>query len=176
MAHVPYARGLAPYRLGQTGNPAGGPKTADVSQLARRYTVDAIRALVEVSRTRLATAQGARVTAARALIEIGYPGLAKGAGGDDLSALHLHLLAVRQVVPQDQNDMLLPVPDYDDGALRDIDDRPGILPMPADAPPEEALALWDAYRARREAETNTDPPTTPQIERGWEPLPWREGN
>lgn len=157
------------YQAGQSGNPGGIPRNGAVSALARRYTVDAVRALVEVARLP-ATGQhsGAKVTAAVRLLEIGYPGLSKGTGGD-LDLVQMHLLAVSQVVPADQNSVLNPEPD-EEAALLERADRPGMLPAVRDELPDEALPLWEMYRAQRDAPEIPPDDANP----GWERLPWKE--
>jgi hypothetical protein len=67
------------FKPGQSGNPGGRPSTAEISALARRYTPDALRALVDVARApRVSKNLTAIATTGRALIDIGYPGLSKG--------------------------------------------------------------------------------------------------
>jgi hypothetical protein len=69
--HKPNQTSFAP---GASGNPGGRPKTGDISALARRYTVNALRALVEVADMPLSTrSANAKVAAARALTDLGYP-------------------------------------------------------------------------------------------------------
>lgn len=153
-----------PFAPGQSGNPGGKPKTAEVSALARRYTVDAIRGLVAVARLEAPSQTSARVAACRALVEIGNPGLAKQAfDGEAVNVLHMHLLAV-MAAPQpgaasgpgtapgpgamqvaELMQLRGPADDemVDDlAALDEIAD--GMLPEARTAPPEEALPLWDA--------------------------------
>lgn len=151
-----------PFAPGQSGNPGGKPKTAEVSALARRYTVDAIRGLVAVARLEAPSQTSARVAACRALVEIGNPGLAKQAfDGEAVNVLHMHLLAV-MAAPQpgaapgpgtasgpgamqvaELMQLRGPADDeLDDLAALEIAD--GMLPEAQTAPPEEALPLWDA--------------------------------
>lgn len=162
---------ITSFKPGQTGNPGGVPRNGAASQLARRYYVDAIRALVEVVRLPARGQHiGAKVTAAVKLVEFGFPGLARGAS-EDPALLQMHLLAVQQIVPPDHNDVLNPLPEEDDAVFA-LADRPGMLPAPGADLPDTALPLWDAYRVHRAAEADDiDPATPPQ---GWEPLPWKD--
>lgn len=157
---------------GVSGNPGGTPRNANVQALARRYTVDAVRALVEVARLPAALAAAPKVAAARELIAIGH---GTSVGAELTNALHLHLLAVQHVVPPDQNDSFVEPIDAEDAAEMAAFDRPGLLPAPTEDLPDEALPLWDAYRVRREGETADSSPDS-GADAGetetWEPIEW----
>jgi hypothetical protein len=60
------------YKPGQTGNPGGRPKSvAEVRELARTYTVEAIETLVSIMRD-TSVAPGSRVAAANNLLDRGH--------------------------------------------------------------------------------------------------------
>ena len=167
------ARGVATrFAPGVSGNPGGTPRNAAIQALARRYTVDAVRALVEVARLPASQHAAPKVAAARELIAIGH---GTSAGAELTTALHMHLLAVQQIVPPDQNDTFVDATEAEDAAEMAAFDRPGMLPAPRDDLPDDALPLWDAYRVRRE---NESPPAAPDSGGGegeietWEPMPW----
>jgi hypothetical protein len=155
-----------------SGNPGGTPRNEAVTALARRYTVDAIRALVGVARLNPTLHPSATVQAASKLLDIGHGG---NAGQELVNALHLHLLAVQQIVPASENDSLVEPPDIEAEAELAQWDQPGMLPQAAEALPDEALPLWDSYRIRRVLEP---PDPAPESEGGegkppaWEPLRW----
>ena len=61
-----------PFKKGQSGNPGGRPKVvAEVKELARAHTADAIQTLVSIM-TNPKAAPAARVSAANALLDRGY--------------------------------------------------------------------------------------------------------
>jgi hypothetical protein len=61
-----------PFKKGQSGNPGGRPKVvAEVRELAREHTADAIQTLVSIM-TNPKSAPAARVSAANALLDRGY--------------------------------------------------------------------------------------------------------
>jgi hypothetical protein len=61
-----------PFKKGQSGNPGGRPKVvAEVKELARAYTAEAIETLVSIM-TNAKSAPAARVSAANALLDRGY--------------------------------------------------------------------------------------------------------
>lgn len=140
---------------GVSGNPSGTPRPKAITELARRYTPDIIRALVEVARLPAREHAAAKVAAARELRIIGYPGLEKQGLLDGLaSPAQLHLLAVQTIHAVLPNPHLTGEP-AEEGPEIDAEDwtsTPGLLPEPDDALPDEALPLWDAYRARKRAE------------------------
>lgn len=151
------ARTSTSFKPGVSGNPGGSPKDADVSALARRYTVDAIRAFVEVARLTAPAHAAARVAAGRELVAIGYPGLGKGITSGEGNALHLHLLAVTNNVAPGGHVHLTGDPRPEAPAIEAEDFQPfefteQALPGAADDLPDEALPLWDAFKARKAAE------------------------
>ena len=61
-----------PFKKGQSGNPGGRPKViAEVKELAREYTGEAIETLVSIM-TSPKAAPAARVSAANSLLDRGY--------------------------------------------------------------------------------------------------------
>ena len=61
-----------PFQKGQSGNPGGRPKVvAEVKELAREHTAEAIRTLVSIM-TNSKSPPAARVSAANALLDRGY--------------------------------------------------------------------------------------------------------
>jgi hypothetical protein len=61
-----------PFKKGESGNPGGRPKVvAEVKELARRHTTDAIQTLVSIMKDP-SSAPAARVSAANALLDRGY--------------------------------------------------------------------------------------------------------
>ena len=61
-----------PFKKGQSGNPGGRPKiVAEVKELARAHTAEAIQTLVSIMNDRK-SAPAARVSAANALLDRGY--------------------------------------------------------------------------------------------------------
>lgn len=66
------ARNSTSFRPGQSGNPAGKPKTVEhVRDLARQQTADAISTLAEIMRDKKAP-HSARVAAATGLLDRGW--------------------------------------------------------------------------------------------------------
>jgi hypothetical protein len=165
------ARTSTSYKPGVSGNPGGTPRDADVSALARRYTVDAIRAFVETARLRQPAHASARVAAARELVAIGFPGLSKGTTTGEGNALHLHLLAVTNNLAPGAHVHLTGEPTPEAPAIEAeefnpfaFDDR--ALPGADEDLPDEALPLWDAFKARKSAQIERDAaqnePETPE--------------
>lgn len=160
------------------GNTAGqntsGRRSREVGALARRYTVDSIRALVDVVRLPAATHATPKIAAARMLLEIGHSGLFKAdAAGDGGDAGRLHLLALQELAPPGSVAAIRPADGEDGGPALDAealiggDGFYGLLPAPDDDAPDEAMPLWDAWKARkamvtaRDAElTGANEPTT----------------
>jgi hypothetical protein len=141
---------MGSFKPGQSGNPAGRPNDAEVVALARRYTADAIRALVEVCRYGKGSE---RVSAATTLLDRGWgkPKQELEVGGL-AEAVHLHLYAVQrmeavQVVAADVGGA--PIEGVADDYLAEL------LPRIDDRLPHEALPLWDA--AARPEGANPNP-------------------
>lgn len=154
---------------GVSGNPGGTPRNAAVTQLARRYTIDAVRALVYVARLNSPQQASAMVAAARELIALGH---GQTAGAELANALHLHLLAVQQVVPLSENEPFSEPPVIEQEVELAQWDHAGMLPAPREDLPDEALPLWDAYRVRHSDEVAEETPPTDPDAPGWEPMPW----
>lgn len=154
---------------GVSGNPGGRPANAAIQTLARRYTVDAVSGLVWVSRLRSREQASAIVAACRELVQIGH---GQSAGAELTSALHLHLLAVQQVIPPDQNETFTDPPTVENDGEMAHWDRPGLLPAPSDDLPDEALPLWDAYRVRRSSDEVAADLAGEGETPVWEPMPW----
>jgi hypothetical protein len=132
------------FQPGQSGNPGGKPAAAELSALARRYTADWLRGLVEVVRLPAKDHASAVVAAARELREVGYPGLTKGPSEGGASALHLHLLAVTAVKTVEAADWI--EADPDEPPL-----EPTLVPKPdGKLPHEAALPLWEASEEAQE--------------------------
>jgi hypothetical protein len=151
------ARSSTSFKPGISGNPGGGPSDRDVSALARRYTVDAISALVRAARNSHPSNASASVAAARELVAIGYPGLGKGVATGEGNALHLHLLAVTAHVAPGGHMHLTGAPQPEAPPALEAEFAPfafdeTALPRPDDDLPGEALPLWDAFKARKAAE------------------------
>lgn len=145
------------FQPGVSGNPGGKPAAAQVSALARRYTHDWMRALVEVVRLPpVKEFAAAKVAAARELREVGYPGLTKGADQGATSSLHLHLLAVSREA-QAVLDRLPGAGALLEGEAWDENEPPldpAFVPEPDSRLPHEALPLWDAADATDQEETS----------------------
>jgi hypothetical protein len=151
------------FRPGVSGNAGGSPRSSAVSALARRYTVDAVRALVDVARLSPGPSTTApKVAAASKLIEIGYPGLQRGIV-ESMNVLQMHLLALQQTVDASENDLLSPeqAPEIEAGPDWDT---PGALPTPDDSLPDDALPLWDSFRVRRQPVVDVDVEEEPSKE------------
>lgn len=152
------AKSSTSFKPGISGNPGGGPSDRDISALARRYTVDAIRAFVQTARLTQPVHAAARVAAARELVAIGYPGLGKGASLGEGNALHLHLLAVTNNIAPGGHVHLTGAPKPEAPELEAEPFAPfafdeSALPRANEDLPGEALPLWDAWKARKAAET-----------------------
>ncbi len=83
---------MAKFGKGKSGNPGGRPKeVAEVRELAKAYTPEAINTLAEIMRNKK-TPPAARVSAANALLDRGYgrPGQAVALTGKDGSAIDMH--------------------------------------------------------------------------------------
>jgi hypothetical protein len=79
----PRKAGGKPFKKGTSGNPSGRPKViGPVRDLAREYTMDAIKTLVAVMRSKSSPA-AAKVTAASALLDRGWGKPAQSLGGSD---------------------------------------------------------------------------------------------
>ena len=160
-----------PFQAGQSGNPGGKPKSAELSALARRYTVDALRGLVAVARLEASKHDSAVTAACKALLDLGYPGHQRAgfADGEAANVLHLHLLAVAGAPAQPTQLLattsgqaqLTPEMAEPEGPTREewleqlAED--GMLPPEAAAMPHEALPLWDAKRSEH-GFAKTEPP------------------
>jgi hypothetical protein len=155
------------FRPGMSGNPGGRAQTSEVSRLARRYTVDALRALVEVTRLPAHLHAAAKRAAARDLLDIAYPGLGKGGFNVEGNAVHLHLLAVQAMAggatnygrEDESQNSAHSDEDADDGPQIDAEawiSTDKLLPEPDDLLPGEALPLWDVWKARKAAQNARD--------------------
>jgi hypothetical protein len=141
------------FRRGISGNPGGRPATAEVSALARRYTADWLRGLVEVVRLPVCKENAPSIiSAAVALRDTGYPGLTKAAPDTGPASLHLHLLAVTREAQAtlQQVGVVSAVEEVSAGWGIDahepqIEDT--YLPPLDEAMPHETLPLWDAAAA-----------------------------
>jgi hypothetical protein len=138
---------------GISGNPGGTPRSAEVAALARRYTMDAVRAYVWASRLRDPKYAGAAVAASKELIALGY---GKGDEGNAVvHHLHKHLLAVSAAQGGPQavvvSAHMTGEPDQAaiEAAVDEWLDTPGLYHEPDDVPPGAALPLWETEYARR---------------------------
>lgn len=133
---------------GASGNPGGRPATAEVSALARRYTADWLRGLVDVVRLPVTVKSAPSiVSAARELREVGYPGLTKAPTDAGTPALHLHLLAVTQQAQATLQGLPQGGAEVIEGWFPGEDEPPlddAMVPRPDPRLPHEALPLWDA--------------------------------
>lgn len=79
-----------PFAAGQSGNPGGRPKTiAEVRELARSYTVEAIEAMAQIMLA--GESEAARVAAAEKVLDRGWgkaPVTASGEGGEGDARQH----------------------------------------------------------------------------------------
>jgi|SRR6185436_14358754 hypothetical protein len=141
---TPTATSFAP---GRSGNPAGRPADKEIAALARRYTPDVIRTLVDVCRNAREN-PSARVAAANALADRGWgkPRQEVDLGGGLGQALHLHLYAVQRLETARAVAADLEAPPIE-GEAEDYADllREALPPLP-----HEALPLWDAAPATSE--------------------------
>lgn len=135
------------FEPGVSGNPGGRPSAREIAAIARRYTPDALRALVEVCRTAIDN-PAARVAAANGLLDRGWgkPSQQLDVTGGIGQALHLHLYAVQRLEQVREVAGDLDAPPID-GAADEFADL--LLPPRDDRLPEEALPLWDAASARQ---------------------------
>jgi hypothetical protein len=175
------------FRRGISGNPGGRPATAEVSALARRYTADWLRGLVEVVRLPVCKENAPSIiSAAIALRDTGYPGLTKSAPDAGPASLHLHLLAVTAdvqaaaVTAQVQATLMqTPAPTSDlvgspwellEGDLHEPALTEDYVPPPDERLPHEALPLWDAAAGSGPsagADHETDRNNDPSRQGGW---------
>ncbi|HWG80555.1 MAG TPA: hypothetical protein VN681_12315 [Stellaceae bacterium] len=144
------------FEPGVSGNPGGRPSVREVAAIARRYTPDALRALVEVCRTAIDN-PAARVAAANGLLDRGWgkPNQQLDVTGGVGQALHLHLYAVQRLEQVREVAGDLDAPPIDGTAAEFAD---FLLPPSDERLPEEALPLWDAAVARRTAAPEPDQP------------------
>jgi hypothetical protein len=95
---------LRPFEPGQSGNPGGRPKViAEVRDLARAYTVEAIEALAGITRDLDASAP-ARVAAATALLDRAWgkaPQAITGEGGEGPVLTSIEVRFVRPAPVED---------------------------------------------------------------------------
>lgn len=140
------------FAAGQSGNPGGRPQAAEIAAIARRYTPDAIRALVAVCRG--SDSASARVSAALGLLDRGWgkPRQELELSGGMGQALHLHLYAVQRLEQARAVADTLEAPPIE-GTAAEFSDA--LLPRIDETPPHEALPLWDAARER---DAEPDPP------------------
>jgi hypothetical protein len=174
--HGPGRSNQTSFRRGISGNPGGRPATGEISALARRYTADWLRGLVEVVRLPVCRENAPSIiSAAVALRDTGYPGLTKAAPDTGPASLHLHLLAVTQEAQATQRLgatlQSLPTGPVVEGIAAgwaDVHeplaaDRPLIedayLPPLDEAMPHEALPLWDAAAAAADGPQPAPPGT-----------------
>lgn len=122
-------------------NPGGRPRDREIAALARRYTPDVIRTLVDVCRNATDN-PSARVAAANALADRGWgkprQEVDLGAGAGIGQALHLHLYAVQRLEQAQAVAAALEAPPIE-GTVEEYADV--LLETPP--LPEEALELWD---------------------------------
>lgn len=135
------------FQPGISGNPGGRPSaSAEVSALARRYTPDWVRGLVEVARQPVNRHTASSVVSAcLALRDTGYPGLAKAQPEVGPTSVHLHLLAVTGEASAVLTEQVVSTLEGEWGEGGDeapIDER--MVPRPDARLPHEALPLWDA--------------------------------
>lgn len=144
------------FQRGISGNPGGKPATAEVSALARRYTADWVRGLVDIARLPRTSKNAASIVSASiALRDTGYPGLTKGPSDAGSPTLHLHYLAVTNM-PRAGAQEPLHGAEWIEGHLEaeaepPLDER--LMPRPDQVMPHEALPLWDASHQTGEDET-----------------------
>lgn len=130
------------FQLGRSGNPGGRPADKEIAALARRYTPDVIRTLVEVCRHAVEN-PSARVAAANALADRGWgkPRQEVDLGGGLGQALHLHLYAVQRLEEARGIAAELEAPPIE-GSVEEF--RDVLLPETDPLLPHEALPLWEA--------------------------------
>lgn len=135
---------------GTSGNPGGRPNDAEIAQLCRKFTVDAVRTLVMAARLNPA-AHPVAVTAANAILDRGWgkvgaaPDSGNAPGGGSIAAQHLLAVsaadpeALARMVEDDLADMAAQDIAPAEGALPGLD----LLPQPVLLEPETAmLPLW----------------------------------
>jgi hypothetical protein len=135
------------FAAGRSGNPGGRPADKEIAALARRYTPDVIKTLVDVCRNAREN-PSARVAAANALADRGWgkPRQEVDLGGGLGQALHLHLYAVQRLDEARAVAAELEAPPIE-GA---VDDYRDVLLESLPPLPHEALPLWDAAAEQRE--------------------------